>query len=189
MEEFGLQNAILEIDHGDVVYDFDKFPMPAYLALIQKQIERCYTKLHQDAKILVNFRDLTDVMPTHPERILQTVKFLVTLPEKMRIDGIIFEDATGKSVPEAVGSCTRFIKKVMDDYQYDGHLLVHVHEQFGYKDASTLEVTIPPFFPSSIFPSSFHSIFPSSITHSLYKTNIVLILLKYTLNRPYFTHH
>ena len=79
-------------------------------------------------------------MPVYPERVFETVDFLTTLPEKIHLFGLIFEDSSGNSVPEAIGSSTRLIRQVMDDNKFKGHFLVHIHEKFGYKDASTIEV-------------------------------------------------
>ena len=113
--------------------------MSKYLQNLQKLIEWTHENLHKDAKVLINFRDMMDVMLTHPERVFETATFLCKLPAKIKLFGLVFEDS-GKSVPEAIGSCTRFLRKVMDDNKHDGHLLTHVHEKFGYKDASSIEV-------------------------------------------------
>ena len=140
LEEFGLYNVIFEIDLGDSVCDFKKFPLSKYLQNIKRLIEWAHEKLHKDAKVLINFRDLMDAMPAYPERVFETANFLTTLPEEIRLFGLIFEDSSGKSVPEAIGSSARFIRRVMNDNKFKGHFLVHIHEKFGYKDASTTEV-------------------------------------------------
>ena len=141
LEEFGLYNVILEIDLGDAIYDFEKFSLDQYLQNIKRLIEWTHEKLYKDAKVLVNFRDLMEAMSTHPERVFETANFLATLPADIQLFGFIFEEPSGKSVPEEIGSATRFMRKVMDDNNFKGHFLVHFHEKFGYKDASALEVS------------------------------------------------
>ena len=141
LEEVGLYNVIFEIDLGDAIYDFEKFPLSKYLQNIKRLIEWTHEKLHRNAKVLINFRDLMDAISSYPERVFETASFLATLPAKIRLFGFIFEDNSGKSVPEEIGSATRFIRKVMDDNNFKGHFLVHIHEKFGYKDASALEVS------------------------------------------------
>ena len=139
LQDAGLYNVIFEIDLGDSIYDFKKFSMSDYLKNLQKLIQWTHDNLHKDAKVLINFRDIMDVVQTHPERVFETASFLCKLPAKIKLFGLVFEDS-GKSVPEAVGSVTRFLRKVMDDNKHNGHLLTHVHEKFGYKDASSIEV-------------------------------------------------
>ncbi len=140
MEEVGLYNIIFELDLSDIIYDFTKFTMDDMCALLQKWITWCHDRLHPEAKVFVSFRDLPDTMPTHAERVFQTVDFLAKLPLSIRPFGLMFEEPRGKSVPEECGTFAKYIRKVMDANDWKGNLLVHVHEKFGYCDATALQV-------------------------------------------------
>ena len=140
MKEVGLYNIIFEMDHGDAIYDFNKFPIDQYNAYLKKLITWVHDNLRKDAKVLFNLRDIMETLENHPERCLNTVKFLCDLPKELQLFGLIFEDS-GKSTPEVMASATKILRKVMDDHDFKGRLLTHVHEKFGFKDASTLEVS------------------------------------------------
>ena len=140
MKEVGMYNVVFDIDHGDSVYDFDKFTIEQYNAQMLSLVKWVKANLSKDAKILVNFRDIMECLENCPERVFSTAKFLVTLPKELELFGLVFEDS-GKSIPEEVGAATKVLRKIMDDHKFKGHLLTHVHEKFGFKDASTLEVS------------------------------------------------
>ena len=141
LQKVGLYNVIFEIDLGDSTYDFDKFSAEQYCNLIRKWITWCKNNLGEQAKIFVSFRDLPDAMPTDSSRVFQVVDFLSSLPPNLRLFGLMFEEPRGKSLPEEIGTWTKYIRKVMWDNNWkDGHLLIHVHEKFGYCDATALQV-------------------------------------------------
>ena len=133
-------NVIFEIDLGDMVYDFTKFTIPQMCQLLKKWITWSHDNLHKDSKVFVNFRDLPDVMPEHSDRVFEVVDFLAKLPPKVRPFGLTFEESRGKSLPEECATWAKYIRKVMDDNEWKAHLLVHVHEKFGYCDVTALEV-------------------------------------------------
>jgi len=136
----GLYNVIFEVDLGDGVYNFDKFSVHQMCHLLEKWIDWCLEHLSPKAKTFFSFRDLPDVMPDHPERPLEVVSFLANLPEKKRPFGMMFEEPRGKSLPEECGAWAKYIRRCMDENHWKGHLLVHVHEKFGYCDATALQV-------------------------------------------------
>ena len=140
LQNVGLYNVIFEVDLGDATYDFDKFSTKQMCELITKWIKWCHDNLNKDAKIFVSFRDLPDAMPTDAERVFEVTDYLCKLPEELRLFGFMFEEPRGKSVPEECGMWAKFIRKIMDDNNWKGHLLVHVHEKFGYCDATALQV-------------------------------------------------
>ena len=142
MKEIGLWNPIFEVDLGDSTYNFDKFTMDDMCALVEKWITWAHDNLHEESKVFINFRDLPDVMPTNPERCLKLTQFIATLPERIRPFGIMFEEPRGRSLPEECGMWARYIRKVMDLNNYNAHLLVHVHEKFGYAEATALQVSL-----------------------------------------------
>ncbi|KAJ8051178.1 hypothetical protein HOLleu_04643 [Holothuria leucospilota] len=136
----GLYNVIFEVDLGDGVYDFKKFTIKDMCALLNKWNNWCFENLSPKAKVMFSFRDLPDTMPEHADRAFEVVSFLASLPANRRPFGMMFEEPRGKSLPEECGMWARYIRKVMDDNKWKGHLLVHVHEKFGYCDATALQV-------------------------------------------------
>ena len=142
LKDAGLWNVIFEVDLGDQVYNFEEFTMEKMCALIEKWITWCHDNLHETSKVFISFRDLPDVMPHHPQRAFQVVDFLAKLPDRIRPFGMMFEEPRGKSLPEECGTWAKYIRKVMDANNWKGHLLVHVHEKYGYCDATALEVGV-----------------------------------------------
>ena len=140
LKEFGLYNVILEIDLGDAIYDFTKVTIEDMCKLLEKWIAWSHDNLHEKAKVAVNFRDIPDVMKKKADRLFRVVDFLANLPSRLRPFGILFEEPGGKSVPEEVGAWSRYIRKVMDDNNWKGHLLVHVHEKYQCCESTALEV-------------------------------------------------
>ncbi|XP_071806455.1 uncharacterized protein [Asterias amurensis] len=139
IKSFGLWNTILEVDLSDEVYDFTKFSMDDMCSLIKKWIRWVKKNLNKDAKVLINLRDMTDVMPTHPIRVFKLVEYLAKLPEDIRPFGVLFEEAKGSCLPEECGEWSKYIRHIMNMHKWPGKLLVHVHEKYGYADAAQLE--------------------------------------------------
>ncbi|XP_071806481.1 uncharacterized protein [Asterias amurensis] len=139
LKSLGLWNTILEVDLSDGVYDFTKFTMDDMCSLIKKWIRWVKKNLNKDAKVLINLRDITDVMPTHPIRVFKLVEYLAKLPEDIRPFGVIFEEAKGSCLPEECGEWAKYIRHIMNMHKWPGKLLVHVHEKYGYADAAQLE--------------------------------------------------
>ena len=140
MKQYGLRNVILETDISDGCFNFNAFPLEEYCTLVKKWIIWAHDNLDETAKVFVNVRDLKDTMPTHSKRCFQYVEFLAKLPPKIRPIGLMFEEPGGGVLPEEVGNWARFIRKVMNRNKWKGHLLVHVHEKFGFADSTALHV-------------------------------------------------
>jgi len=81
-------------------------------------------------------------MPTDADRVFHVVSFIANLSHDLRPMGMMFEEPRGHSLPEECGTWTRYIRKVMDDQRWTGRLLVHVHEKFGFLDATAIEVSV-----------------------------------------------
>jgi len=140
LKSAGLYSVIFEVDLGDGVYDFKKFSVKQLCQLLEKWIDWCLENLGPKTKTFFSFRDLPDVMPVHPQRPFKVVSFLANLPGKKRPFGMMFEEPRGKSLPEECGAWAKYIRRCMDENDWKGHLLVHVHEKFGYCDATALQV-------------------------------------------------
>ncbi|CAC5393052.1 unnamed protein product [Mytilus coruscus] len=136
MKEAGLYNVIFELDLGDSTYDFDRFRTEEICALLKKWVDWVFENLSKEAKVFINFRDLPDAMPTDSDRVFEVTDFLCKLP----LFGLMFEEPRGQSLPEECGTWAKHIRKVMEANHFKGHLLVHVHEKFGYCDAVALQV-------------------------------------------------
>lgn len=140
MKKFGLPNAIIEIDLADSNVDWEsKFPVERLCQLLLKRIVWIQENLAKDGFVLVNFRDLPMAMLKKPQRILKVLKYLATLPEDKRPFGVVYEDPSGKTLPEVLGIWTVTLRKVMDENGWkSGKLLVHVHEKWGLANATQL---------------------------------------------------
>ena len=140
MKEFGLRNVILETDISDGCFDFSKFRLTKYFKLVKKWIVWAHENLDENAKVFINVRDLKDTMPTLSWRCFQYVDFLAQLPPRIRPIGVMFEEPGGGVLPEEVGNWTWSIRKVMDANKWRAHILVHVHEKFGFAESTALHV-------------------------------------------------
>ena len=143
MKKFGLQNPILEIDLADRTVDYKKFTTDNACQLLLKWIEWSLENLSKEAKILVNIRDFPGAMVTAPERVLKVVDFLARLPPEKRLIGIMYEEPTGKYLPEEVGAWTSAVRRTMDQSGWQsGHLLAHVHKRWGLGEMVQLECLV-----------------------------------------------
>ena len=106
MQEQGLINPIIEIDLAIKSINWEKFTTKDMCLLLTERFKWSRKYLSPDAKILVNLRDFPDAMVYEMERLLQVVNFMASLPATERPFGIIFEEPTGKYLPEEVGAWT-----------------------------------------------------------------------------------
>ena len=106
MQEQGLINPIIEIDLAIKSMNWEKFTTKDMCLLLTERFKWSRKYLSPDAKILVNLRDFPDAMVYEMERLLQVVNFMASLPATERPFGIIFEEPTGKYLPEEVGAWT-----------------------------------------------------------------------------------
>jgi len=140
MKELGIKNAIIE---ADLVYngiDYTVFNMKRLCALFSKWFKWIRENLSPDSLIFINIRDLPDAMVRKPRRVFKLVNYLSSLPPNKRPYGLIFEES-GKYFPEQLGVWTAAVRKEMDRCGFQsGHLLVHVHQQWGMLDTTQLAV-------------------------------------------------
>ena len=140
MITFGLTNPIFEIDLADGSVDYKKFTMEKLCDILLQRIDWTLKNLSQEAKIYVNFRDFPSAMEEAPERVFSVLSFLAKQPPDIRKHiGILYEEPTGNYLPEEMGQWTNSMRKVMDKYQWKGHLLVHVHKKWGNAETVQLE--------------------------------------------------
>jgi len=142
MKDLGLKHPILEMDLIYHAIDYLKFGIKDFCHLIGQRMKWIRTNLAKDARIFINFRDFSDCMNTRPERVLEIVQFLSSLPDLQRPFGLLYEE-TGKFLPEELGVWTAAVRRKMDNCGFKtGHLLVHVHEQWGLANTTQLECLI-----------------------------------------------
>ncbi|KAL9952346.1 hypothetical protein ACROYT_G039589 [Oculina patagonica] len=99
-------------------------------------------RLSPDAKIMVNLRDFPDAMVNEMERLFTVVNFLGSLSALERPFGIMYEEPTGKYLPEEVGAWTAGVREVMDSCGWSGHLLTHVHKKWALAEMTQLECLV-----------------------------------------------
>ncbi|KAJ7385893.1 hypothetical protein OS493_013929 [Desmophyllum pertusum] len=139
MKEFGIKNVIIEMDLVYRGIDYKKFKVEAINDLLSERMAWIRKHLSQDSKVFVNLRDLPDAMIKRPKRIFKVISYLSSLPPNERPFGLVYEES-GKYLPEQLGAWTAAIRREMDACGFkDGHLLVHVHEQWGMADSTQLQ--------------------------------------------------
>lgn len=106
MKSLGLINPIIEIDLAIDSINWEVFTVLDMCKLLSERIKWSRRMLSPDAKIMVNLRDFPDSMMYQMERLFTVVDFLGSLPATERPFGILFEEPTGKFLPEEVGAWT-----------------------------------------------------------------------------------
>lgn len=106
MQEVGLINPMIEIDLAIDSINWDVFTVQDMCQLLVQRFNWSRKKLSPNAKIMVNLRDFPDAMVYQMERLFTVVDFLASLPASERPFGIMFEEPTGKYLPEEVGAWT-----------------------------------------------------------------------------------
>ena len=106
MNSLGLINLIIEIDLAIDSINWEVFTVQDMCKLLSERIKWSRRVLSPDAKIMVNLRDFPDSMVYQMERLFTVVDFLGSLSAAERPFGILFEEPTGKFLPEEVGAWT-----------------------------------------------------------------------------------
>lgn len=143
MQAQGLINPIIEIDLAIESIDWEKFTTEDMCQLLTERFKWSRKYLSPDAKILVNLRDFPDAMVKEMERLFTVVDYLASMPTAERPFGIMFEEPTGKFLPEEVGAWTAGVRKIMDSHEWtSGHLLAHVHKKWALGEMVQLECLV-----------------------------------------------
>ena len=139
-KKYGLRNTIFELDLANPDCKWgDTWTVHDHCQLLLKWIRWTKAEIHKDARVLINLRDFAASMSRAPERVLETVEFVASLPPYERLFGILYEDL-GDSLPQELGMWTESVRKVMDSCGWtDGRLLIHVHQQWDLQTASALD--------------------------------------------------
>ena len=139
MKDLGIKNAIIEMDLVYRGIDYKKFKVEKINQLLSDRLKWIRENLSPDAKIFINLRDLPDGMVKKPKRVFKVIRYLSSLPPNERPFGLVTEES-GKYLPEQISVYIKAVRREMDECGYkDGHLLVHVHNQWGLQDTTQLE--------------------------------------------------
>lgn len=138
-KNLGIKNVIMEVDlqyHG---IDYTVFNARKICNLLLDRLRWIKQNLGPNSLTFINFRDFSDCMKMYPMRVFKLVNFISSLSPEERPFGILYEEL-GKYFPEEVGAWTRAVRNEMDNCGWvNGHLLVHVHQQWGLCDATQIE--------------------------------------------------
>ena len=139
-KKYGLRNTIFELDLANPDCKWgDTWTVQDHCQLLLKWIRWTKAEIHKDARVLINLRDFAASMSRAPERVLEIVEFVASLPPYERLFGILYEDL-GDSLPQELGMWTESVRKVIDSCGWtDGRLLIHVHQQWDLQTASALD--------------------------------------------------
>ena len=138
-KRYGLRNVIMELDLAYHGIDYKKFGFKQIKELILERLRWVKDNLGFHSKAFVNFRDWYTAMEKYPIRVLKLVRFLSSLDASIRPFAIMVEEF-GKNLPEKVGVWVQAVRREMTKAGWkNGHLLFHVHEQWGMADITQLE--------------------------------------------------
>ena len=139
MKELGIKNPIIEMDLVYRGINYKKFKVENINQLLSDRLKWIRENLSPDSKVFINPRDLPDGMVKKPKRVFKVIRYLSSLPRNERPFGLVTEES-GKYLPEQIGVYIKAVRREMDECGYkDGHLLVHVHNQWGLQDTTQLE--------------------------------------------------
>ena len=140
MKELGLRNPIIEIDLADSSVDWKRFSTEDMCDLLRQRIDWAHENLCDNSKVFVNLRDFPFAMIDVPERVLTVVRSLGCSSKERRPEGILFEEPTGRFLPEELAVWCTSVRRVMDSCEWkSGKLLVHVHEKWGLAETAQLQ--------------------------------------------------
>lgn len=155
MKEYGIPNAIIEIDIAYDKIDWNgKFPVSKLIEHLTFLLKWSHENLSEPTgvdrrMIFINLRDFPVAMLKCPERVLEIVRGISRMPPAYRPAGLMEEEPMGEYFPEEVAAMVKAVRDTMDangwpslfqqDGSLDGMILSHVHKQWGLADAVALD--------------------------------------------------
>ena len=138
-KEFGIRNVVMELDLYYFDIDYLKFNVEKICELLSNRFKWIRENLSSVAKIFVNIRDFSPCMVAHPDRSLAIIRYISSLPTHERILGLAYEDG-GQNDSGQLALWTARVRREMNRCGWEGgHLIVHIHEQFGMCNVVQLE--------------------------------------------------
>ena len=144
MKTYGIRNPIFEIDLANAaIFEGDQaISIETFCDYLKHWISWSHNNLlggsgGQD--VLVNIRDFPFAMSSHPDRVFAVISSLASAGS-LKPGGMIYEEPTGEYSPSVMGEWTAAIRECMNGEGWkDGHLLVHVHQKWGFAQPVQLE--------------------------------------------------
>ena len=138
-KKYGLRHTVFEMDLANRDCDWGgKWTVESHCQMLLKLFRWVRREIYKDARILINLRDFGLCMTSAPDRLLEIVHFVASLPPEERIFAFIYEDS-GDSLPEELEMWTATVRNVMDSSGWkSGRLLVHIHQQWDLQTAAVL---------------------------------------------------
>jgi hypothetical protein len=133
-KEYGLRNVFLELDGVCKTL----YSVEVATKVLGARIVWIREHLSKDARIYVNLRDLPITWDMPASTLRGVARWLATLPREQRITGLVFEDYNGSMLPALFSAMTAELRAVMAQHDWDGDLLVHVHNGFGLAEACVM---------------------------------------------------
>ena len=106
MAMLGLVNPILEVDLASSSIEWERFTVQNMCHLLRERIQWIRRNLSADANIMINLHDFPDAMSEQMERVFNVLDYLGAMKPRERPFGMMFEDSTGRYLPEEVGKWT-----------------------------------------------------------------------------------
>lgn len=106
--------------------------------LMKQRILTLKKNVSSGSKCFFNYRDAVKAFlhPPAARRLVEFTVFLAKLPRDIRPMGLLFEEPAGDAFPWQIRYVARCLRKAMDDNDWkDGHLLIHVHKNYGFCEA------------------------------------------------------
>lgn len=137
-KEYGVKNVVLELDLIYRGLDYNVNNAQKLCTVLSKRFEWIRQNLSPSSLILVNIRDFSEAMVSHPARVFYLVNHLASLPENERIFGIAFEDE-GRHYSEQLAVWTSCVREEMDKGGWKGQLLINIREQYGLSKSTQMD--------------------------------------------------
>lgn len=137
--DLGVPNVIMECDLANLPKE-SQFTHEKRCKLFEERFAWIRENISENSRILINLRDLAAAMAKGEKTrrlAFQTIDFLSK--HRPQIFGIMTEEPTGQYFPEQLRNMTRTATNLMRKNEFDGHFLVHVHQQWGLHNAGNLE--------------------------------------------------
>ena len=134
--DLGIPNVILEVDLAHFPKD-TKFNHKARCDLFKERFDWIKKNISPESRILINLRDLPVAFEKKTALAFKTIQFLSQY--RPQIFAILTEEPSGKYFPEQLGKMTKGCVDMMRSHGFNGHFLVHIHQQWGLHDAGQME--------------------------------------------------
>ncbi|PNW76373.1 hypothetical protein CHLRE_11g467531v5 [Chlamydomonas reinhardtii] len=137
MIQYGIQNAILEVDVAAPYINWDKYHIEDLCALVESRCRWVASNLYagrptQPASY-VHLRDFSAAMQSAPARLLTLVEALARLDPAVRPRGLLINQPAAGQFPFEAAPCVAAVRGVMDAAGWsEGLLAVHVGSAPGY---------------------------------------------------------